>query len=173
MKKVCAWCGKDMVEVGDEGSDTRFISHGICETCLHYELAQLGMSLSRFIEGLDEPVVVVDSYDKVKTANSKALELVAKDLQDVEGNSGGLVFGCEHALLPGGCGNSVHCSACAIRIAVSETHATGQGLLRVPATLLLHSPVNPQEIRFLITTEKVKDVVLLRIDEVSPSVSAS
>lgn len=34
MKRVCAWCNRDMGEKPDEGGDPRAITHGICEDWL-------------------------------------------------------------------------------------------------------------------------------------------
>jgi hypothetical protein len=47
-----------------------------------------------------------------------------------------------------------------------ETFATGKCLRRVPAFLNRQGRDSIHEIRFLISTEKVDDVVLLRIDEI-------
>jgi hypothetical protein len=169
VRRICAWCGKDMGLVGPEGDDPKLITHSICGECAHHQLAQIGMEVPAFLEGLHYPVVVVDSTGIIVTGNTKALEMVKKELSQVEGYPGGEVFECEHARLPGGCGNTVHCSGCTIRKAVMETHSTGKSLLRTPATLVQHSSGDPKEIRLLISTEKVEDVVLLRIDEVNPS----
>ncbi|MBA7524396.1 hypothetical protein ES705_16534 [subsurface metagenome] len=38
MKKVCAWCGKDMGEV--EGKGQTGTTHGICKECKKKELAK-------------------------------------------------------------------------------------------------------------------------------------
>lgn len=169
MRKVCAWCGKDMGAIESEDDYTKLITHGICDKCAYHQLAQIGMSVPKFLEGLDGPVVVVDSNGNIRTGNTKALELVGKDLSEIEGYAPGEVFECEYARLPDGCGNTVHCSGCAIRNAVNETYTTGKSLLRLPATWQLHTSEATQEIRLLISTEKVADVVLLRIDEVNPS----
>lgn len=169
MRKVCAWCGKEMGAEGPKDDDTKVITHSICEKCVYRQLAQMGMNVPEFLKGLDAPVLAVDSDGNIRTANAKALELVRKDLSQVAGYPGGEVFECKYARLPEGCGNTMHCSGCTIRIAVMETYTTGKSLLRVPASLLQHTLEHPQEICLLISTEKVADVVLLRIDEVNPS----
>lgn len=46
-------------------------------------------------------------------------------------------------------------------MAIQETAATGRGVVRQPATLTQED----QEVRLLITTEKVGGLILLRIDE--------
>jgi hypothetical protein len=71
-----------------------------------------------------------------------------------------------YSALPEGCGKTVHCSGCAIRNTVMDTFQSGKSHLAVEAPLVYGTPDNRHEISFLISTEKVKDVVLLRIDTV-------
>ena len=47
-----------------------------------------------------------------------------------------------------------------------ETYASGRSFLRVPALLSRNTPEDPVIIKLLISTEKVSDMVLLRIDEI-------
>ena len=47
-----------------------------------------------------------------------------------------------------------------------ETYETGKGFLRVPATLNQYTPEKPEKIKLLISTERLADVVLLRIDDI-------
>jgi hypothetical protein len=47
-----------------------------------------------------------------------------------------------------------------------ETLATGRSQSNVPATLKRHTPEDPQDVRFLISTEKMDDAVLLRVEEI-------
>jgi hypothetical protein len=47
-----------------------------------------------------------------------------------------------------------------------ETHASGKSFLRVPAMLCRNTPDDPVIIKLLISTEKLADLVLLRIDEI-------
>ena len=143
------------------------ITHGICEPCRRALFAQMGVPLRRFIDLLDVPVVVVGEDDDVRAANRLACELIGRDVSRIEGLKGGAVFECAYASLPGGCGNTVHCSGCAIRCSVTETFETGASLLRVPATLTQCAAGEECEIRLLISTEKAVDLVLLRIDEVA------
>jgi hypothetical protein len=79
------------------------------------------------------------------------------------------VLECAYARLPGGCGNTEHCKACTIRRTITTTHATGDGKVNVPAYQDIVTPGGIREVRFLISTEKVGNFVLLRIDEVQPS----
>ena len=73
---------------------------------------------------------------------------------------------CAYAKLPEGCGNTKHCVACTIRNNVMATFETGRSLRQVPAFLNRIERYGVHQIRFLISTERVEEVVLLRIDEV-------
>jgi hypothetical protein len=99
-------------------------------------------------------------------ANEMALQFLDKDPDAVSGFKGGDVMECAYAKLPEGCGNTVHCAACTIRNNVMETFKTGKSLKRVPASLNRRSRGSVDKMEFLISTEKVDDIVLLRIDEV-------
>jgi len=166
MKKVCAWCGKKMGTVSSDKKTSKLITHSICYKCANIQLAEFGTPLQKFLDGIDAPVALVDSDGNIRTANTKVRKLVRKDLSKIEGYSGGEVFECAYSRLPGGCGNTIHCSGCTIRKTVMETYATGKSLLKVPATLIQQISTEKNEIRLLISTEKAADFVLLRIDEV-------
>lgn len=96
-----------------------------------------------------------------------AFSLLQKTPEEVEGELGGNAFGCNYADLPGGCGNTAHCKTCTIRMTVMDTLQSGKSNIRVPAYPDLHHMTGENRIRFLITTEKVGEAVLLRIDEVA------
>ena len=166
MKKVCAWCGADLEEVDSAPFAQDIISHGLCANCAYHLFAQMGMPLKRYIDGLGAPVVVVDANGIVKTGNLQACELVQKDLASIEGYRGGDVFECAYASLPGGCGQTVHCSGCTIRRTVMYTFDTGQSCLNRPAYLNRTAADGVEKLELFISTEKVGEVVLLRIDAV-------
>ena len=46
-----------------------------------------------------------------------------------------------------------------------KTHGTGKGFRKVQATLNRNTPENPQQMNLLISTERLANVVLLRIDK--------
>lgn len=146
-------------------SDTD-ITYGICQKCLDSYFGPRQVKFLDFIDSLNAAVVVIDGTGSVSSANMKARALLQKELPHIEGFKGGDVFECAFATLPGGCGETVHCVACSIRNTVMDTFHTGQSHLKTPAYLLQGLPDSNNEIRFLISTEKVKDIVLLRIDEV-------
>lgn len=166
MKPVCARCGKGLEPVATEGRGEPVVSHGLCEQCSYHLLAQQGMPLVQYLDGLGAPVVVVDADGTVRAANRQLRELVRQDLSSIEGRKGGDVFECAYATLPEGCGKTIHCSACAIRRTVTETYRTGLSQVRVPACLNAGSPDDVRRAELLISTERVGSYVLLRIDAI-------
>ena len=165
MKRMCAWCNKAM---GTRHSDIRsetFITHGICDACINKFFGARGVELMAFLDSLAAPVLVVDPTGIVKTANRQARSLLKRDLSDIEGYKGGDVFECTYAALEEGCGNTIHCSGCTIRRTVMDTLKSGQSHLKTPAYLNRGTPEDCQKIDLLISTEKVGEVVLLRIDK--------
>ncbi len=168
MRRVCAWCNKDLGVVASHHDETYPITHGVCHECKMALTFQSGETLHNYLDGLNAPVVLVDFEGRIKTANLSARSALGKDLSAIEDVDGGTVFECAYARLPEGCGNTVHCSGCTIRRSVMATLATGKSLLNVPATLNVKDPVNPEKVSLHISTEKAGKLVLLRIDDMGP-----
>ena len=164
MKRVCAWCNKNLGAAASEICSEEAITHGICAECIDKMFVLHGSKITDFLDGLEAPVAVVDPEGRVCCANGKAQKLLHKERFEIEGFKGGDVFECAYAKLEGGCGNTIHCDGCTIRTTVMDTFATGKDHLKTPASLVHGTIEDYQEISFLISTEKVKDVVLLRID---------
>ena len=142
------------------------ITHGICEKCASKIFGKLGLDLNAFLDSMGVPVVVVDATVRVKAANRQARAFLQKEFSDIGEYMGGDAFECVHSKLPEGCGNTIHCSGCAIRKAVTDTFQTGKSHLKVPAILNREMASDCRKVALLISTEKVADVVVLRIDEV-------
>jgi len=120
--------------------------------------------LLEYLDGLGAPVAVVDRAGVLKAANSQLCALVSQDLSLLRGKRGGDVFECSYAQLPEGCGQTIHCSACTIRRAVTETLETGRSQECIPASLRQGDPGEPRQAELLISTERAGSHVLLRID---------
>ena len=161
MKQVCAWCGIQLSRNDSRGEND--ISYGICLPCANSVIIDVPNQLRDFLDQISVPVVLLNYEGVIKTANEKACAMLGKDLSRIEENLGGDVFECAYALLPGGCGRTYHCSGCVIRNTVMSTHETGQPNYRVPATMKQNTTENPQEIKYLISTEKFKSYVILKI----------
>ena len=166
MRRICAWCRKELQGVDSQAGTENVITHGICRNCRDNILFQLGVELEAYLDSLQVPIVLVNREGIVVSVNNQAKTMLCKDLAEIKGYKGGEVFECAYARLPEGCGNTTHCSGCTIRRTVMETYGTGKSFLRVPATLNQNSPEDPKETDLLISTERIAELVLLRIDKI-------
>lgn len=166
MKTVCAWCKKEMKAGSPELSPEGLVSHGICTDCIYEMLDIKRMPLMDYLDSLGAPILVVNADGCIDSANKLAREILQKTPAEIDGRKGGDVFECAYAKLPEGCGNTIHCDACTIRNTVMDTHLTGNPHIHAKAYLIQGTPDDNQEIKFLISTQKVANVVLLRIDKV-------
>ncbi|MDR3580931.1 MAG: hypothetical protein P4L44_13300 [Oryzomonas sp.] len=166
MRRICAWCKIDMGATATESNSDDTITHGICRECAIKIFGPLTqrVTLMEFLDSLAAPVVVADAMGKVSCANKQAQALLHKDASDIEGANAGDVFECAFAKLPEGCGKTSHCDGCTIRNTVMNTFQSGMSHVKLPAQLNQGTQDNCQEARLVISTEKVNDVVLLRID---------
>lgn len=166
MKRICAWCRMELHGGDLQAGPENVITHGICEGCKENMRFQMGVELQVFLDSLGVPIVVVNPDGTIVTGNNQARTLLRKGSEEIEGYKGGEVFECEYARLPEGCGKTTHCSGCTIRRTVMETYGTGKSFLRVPARLDRGTSGDPEKMNLLISTEKLADLVLLRIDKI-------
>ncbi len=164
MTRLCAWCNKDFRSPEHHGRSRQRVLPQLCPACSESMVFQMGVPFQKFIDSLPAPIFVVDSDAVVQTANKLGLILLNKRPEQIEKKLGGVVFECAYARLPEGCGRTVHCSGCAIRRSVYHTFETGESLIEVPATLQFAGRGEPQHIDMLISTEKMGEVVVLRVD---------
>src|SRR6266568_657544 len=143
MKQICAWCGRELSCSNIVREDD--ISYGICLPCANSVMVDVPNNLQDFLDQISVPVVLVDLEGVVRGANQQACALLGKELSHIEGNLEGDVFECAYALLPGGCGNTYHCSGCVIRRSILYTFETGEPVHRMPATLKQTTSNAPQE----------------------------
>jgi len=166
----CAWCNN---EIGPEmRTSERRIAHALCAACSEHFVFQMGVPIQKYLDSLPAPIFVVNSNAEVQAANTLGLTLLNKESRDVLKKLSGTVFECAYARLPEGCGRTVHCSGCTIRRSVYETAETGESRISVPATLRCDINDPAQDVVMLISTEKMGDVVLLRIDKVCAPAAA-
>jgi PAS domain-containing protein len=163
MRRICAWCDKDL---DGKGTAVRGdpITHGICESCaLHFTANEL-VPLRLFLDGLEPPVLLVDSAGVVLTANESARLALGIDPGAAEGSMRGDVLRCWNASLPGGCGKSDRCAACEIQGSVTRTFETGLAMDHVSAYLEVQGAAGREQLQMRISTERVNGAVLLRLD---------
>lgn len=169
MKLVCSWCDGEIIRNDSpESSSDGVITHGICDNCADLALWPNRPKMEDFLDRLAVPVLVINSSGTVSSANKYARDLLQKELSEIEELPGGIVFECVFARLPEGCGKTLHCDGCTIRNAVMDTFQSGRSHVRTPAGLTRGTSEEKHEMQFLISTEMLRDIVLLRIDHVTP-----
>jgi hypothetical protein len=165
MKTVCAWCNKEIAE--DSGEPDGMISHSICLDCRDYFFPPGGpRSFTDFLDLLPVPILVVDDDARLVSVNKKARRLFRKKTGRIKGVHLGEAIVCPYARLPGGCGQTVHCRSCTVRLTIHDTYTTGQSHYDVPAYLDICFAREVKNISFLISTEKSGEFVFLKIQEV-------
>lgn len=165
MKTICAWCNKEIS--GDDGQPDGMISHGICTECQDYFFPPGGpRSFTDFLDLLPVPVLVVDDDAKLIGANKRAAGLLGKDAARIKGKQFGEAIECPYAKLPGGCGQTMHCRSCTVRLTVHDTYTTGLGHYDVPAYQDICFAREVKTVCYLISTEKSGEFVFLNIHDV-------
>lgn len=167
-RQFCLYCNAYLGSIEEPGNDVERISHGVCPSCFPKLVAGSGEPLADFLDSLPAPVFVVNQDVRIASANVRGQQFASKGLGEMQDRLGGEVFSCKYSQLPGGCGQTVHCKTCTIRITVTKTFESGRPYTRVPAYMDLGDYTGDRTIKFLISTEKVESVVFLRIDDVQP-----
>jgi len=160
METYCKWCTANL---GDVSDGDHSITYGLCSDCSK-RITSTGVLLKEYIDLFNAPILVLNGEGLMCSANDMALKTLGTDLPTITGQPPGMAWECVHAREPEGCGNTVHCQSCAIRIALNDTMETGKSHLKVPAYPDVMLKEKVKKVEFLISTEKVADVVLLRID---------
>jgi hypothetical protein len=163
MKHVCAWCGREYGVSGEETAPNH-ITHGICAECEEYFQRDEPESLRGFLNRFDAPVLCVDDDARVITTNDEACRLFETESAEI----GDLMFGemvqCSWSRLPEGCGRTEHCAACAIRLAVGDTLASGTDVEDRKAFVdRFDDEGHVRRSHFLVSTKRHGDAVLLKI----------
>ncbi len=164
--QTCLYCARHLGSVEEVDDHTERISHGVCPECLHLFMAGTGQPIVDFLDSLPGIIYVIDRDGRFIGANTLGQKHASKKMDFSEKWLSGEVFECHHSKLPGGCGQTIHCKACTIRQAVTKTAETGISCIEVPAHMDLGEITDVKTTRFIISTEKVNDVVMLRIDEI-------
>jgi len=164
MKRVCAWCNKLMGNVGAAEDGDDLITHTICEECSDNLDFQLGVSLQRYLDSLKIPIALIDGMGNILKTNSEAGKMPAPPACKHGRGWQGRIYECAHARLPQRCSNTIHCSGCTIRFAVTETFNSGRGFSCVPALVNGCTSSPAQKCDYLISTSLVNGIVLLKIE---------
>ncbi|MGA8379414.1 MAG: hypothetical protein WB759_10010, partial [Methanoregula sp.] len=139
-------------------------SHGVCKSCYEQILTRYRLNIRKFLDMLDAPVLLVDNDVNVLAANTLAIEIIKKPVEQIRGIICGKVLECINASLPEGCGKTEFCPECTIRASVNETYTTGHPVTRRPAVVDRTVGGTREKMHFFISTRKNGDVVLLRLE---------
>ena len=160
MKKICAWCNKELPFANYDKSAT--ITHGICSDCAErvFKISH-PHTILELINRIKSPIVVIKNDTTIALSNKQADRM----LKAVPGDKTGDAIECSCAQLPGGCGKTIHCKACTIRRTIQKTRDTGKSYSDVKAYQNIQSPEGTKRQTIKIATEKIWDTILVRIDE--------
>ena len=165
MITVCSWCQKTIGV--DDQPPVEVVTHGICVSCAHrYFTAAHSIPLFEYIDQLAQPILLIDKDRLVHFANRAAQQMTGKSQSQIVGKLGGDVIECIHAATEAGCGRTVHCDGCQIRICVNATFERKVGRRNVEAYRDLMTPTGVERKRFMISTEYLDGLVMLRVDRV-------
>ncbi len=166
MKRTCAKCKKELTPKALRPAPNR-ITGGICGDCLKEIFTDQPQTVREILDSLEAPVLLLDKGYLIRGANEPARKILGRPLADIENFLPGEAMECINARLPGGCGKTVHCQACTLRLVLNQTIKSGEDLEKVPAYQDVFQKDGSVARQFLlISTEKLEDFVLLRIDEV-------
>ena len=177
MKRVCTWCMKNLGDVHTKYHEDDFTAHAICQECASTLFGELKMDqVEIFLERLPEPTVIVDRDGLVLTANNLARVVLGKKLHSIMGVSVGKIIECEHANKLEGCGKSVHCNGCTIRMCVEDTYNTGRSHIDVLAygeSSCEDCSDQMTRTLMMISTSRIANAVILKISDVRYSTEAA
>lgn len=158
MTENCSVCGKTSGTAGQ--ADPGNITSGICDACVE----QIAGS-PVLLDAIDAPVLLMQGNPRqVVTANGKALALFGKELYEVENLRGGQVFDCVHSFTEAGCGKDVNCENCKIKDAIVDTFVTASSHSGVSSALSIKKHHAIRNYVLQVSTQKVGDLALVRID---------
>ncbi len=144
-------------------------SHGICENCSHVVTNFNFTDLKSFLDTIGAPILLVNDNWNLLSANETAMQALGKNQDKLEHLLGGEVMDCKYSELPGGCGKTNKCTGCIIRSAVESTHKTGKPQTRVEAFQFKKQPNGYVRTKYIFSTQKIGESVLIRIDGSEPA----
>jgi len=144
--------------------EPQFVSHGLCDSCAS-AIESSVVGVTSLINRFDLPILYMQGDPRqVVTANQAACDQFGKELPLVEGRRGGQVFDCIHSFTEAGCGKDQKCEECKVKNAIVDTFVTGTSHRAISTTLeiRMHGRDVPHAIE--VSTEKVGNHALVRID---------
>ena len=139
------------------------VTHSICGDCSDNLEFQLGVPLQRYLDSLKIPIIALNGDGRVIAVNCEAFRVYSGKAGEEMAEWPDRIFECAHARLPEGCGNTVHCSGCAIRFAATDSYRTGESQRDLPAYFTRCDSGPPDKAELLISADSVDKIVFLRI----------
>ena len=165
MRKVCAWCNRELSSTDDARSND--ITHGICMECSERVFrTPHPRTVQDFINTLSSPIVIIENIDDIVLANDQARKILKVKV----GNKIGDAADCPNAKLQGGCGKTVHCKACAVRKVIQQTMQTGKNHNNIEAYQDTSTPAGTKHHTLKLATERIGNTILVRIDELKEEI---
>ena len=166
MSGSCLKCKNTLVQGFDENEE-KFITNKICPDCKSdIQCNQGPTKISELLDFFELPVIAINKDRQVIAANTHALNLTNKSLDESLFMLGGDFMNCKHSILSEGCGNTDHCITCAVSHCIAMTHETGIGFNKIKTHLHTRDGEIEKKLKITITTELQNDIALLRIDEI-------
>ncbi len=69
MNRTCSWCGKEYKEADADGHAPGAMAGAVCDECARALLAECGVELKRYLDGLGSPIMLVDPEGVVVAAS--------------------------------------------------------------------------------------------------------
>jgi len=168
MKRACKVCS-----AVEQDQPTLYpVTGGLCSACAK-AISSSGrrIELTAFLESLSLPILLMQTDPRqVYAANKRALALFGKEAGQVEAHRGGQVFDCIHSFSEAGCGKDVHCEGCRIKDAIVNTFKTGASSGGVSTVLEIRKNSGIAAYQITVSTEKLDNFALLRIDRFEKNV---
>jgi len=143
------------------------LSHGICSKCSEHFIRQWkGLDLCEYLKAFSWPVFVVDVDRRLIACNEPAEKALGWDMGAMRGLKTGEFMECAHARLPEGCGKTVHCRDCQLRISIAETIETGKAQVNVLAYQVNLVEGVPRTRSLSISTAKIGEAVAVTIEKI-------
>jgi hypothetical protein len=166
MKLVCAWCNTHIGEKYSEVHPEDAITHGICDKCMESMFVKKQIDFIPFLNTISAPVILIDKDNRYVAANESALKLLGNENKIPSYHGPGDVFKCENAHLEGHCGHTERCGGCQILNLINETYTGKHSFAHVPVQIIQKENDIHQKFDLVLTTEKINDFVMMRIDSI-------
>ena len=161
MKCICSWCGKEMGK--REPHDDQSTTHCMCPECEEYFVKSMEVRrLGEFLDRFEKPVLAVDSAGRDLAANQNMADMLGKPRREFSGLLGGEITECNHGRNPSGCGLTIHCVTCTIRLLIEQIMRDGVERNDVPA----YFDKGDRRNYYFISVKSEKSHIRLKISEI-------